>query len=140
MSKFLIPFDGSDSALRAVRYIVSLAKEISGTEIELLYVQDPVPLKVHAGASNEQILHRQADEADRILQPARQLLDAENLPYQVRCRTGSPANEIAQHVDETHCDGVIMGTRGMSPLASLMIGSIATRTVHLVTVPVTLVK
>lgn len=140
MQKILIPFDGSANALRAVRYAASLAKKLSDMQIELLYVQDPVPLKVHAGPSDEEIRRRQADEAERILLPARQLLDAEGIPYQVRCRTGSPANEIALHAHETHCDGIIMGTRGMGPIATLMIGSVAARVIYLVDVPVTLIK
>lgn len=140
MRKVLIPFDGSDSALRAVQYAVSLAKEITGMQVELLNVQDPVPLKAHAGASDAEIQHKQAEEAGRILQPARQILDAAGIPYQVRLRTGSPANEIALQVNETNCDSIIMGTRGMGPVASLMIGSVATRVIYLVDVPVTLIK
>jgi nucleotide-binding universal stress UspA family protein len=33
-----------------------------------------------------------------------------------------------------------MGTRGMTPLASLVLGSVATKVIHLSDVPVTLVK
>ena len=71
---------------------------------------------------------------------ARQILDAEEVQYKVRSRVGSPANEIARHVHETQCDAIIMGTRGLSPVANLMIGSVATKVIHLVEVPVTLIK
>ena len=33
-----------------------------------------------------------------------------------------------------------MGTRGMTPLANLMLGSIATKVIHLTDIPVTLVR
>lgn len=140
MKKILIPCDGSDNALRAVRYAASVAKERTDVELELLNVQDPMQLGTHATRSVQEIEQMQAGEANRILQPARQLLDAEQVPYHVRCRVGSPAGEIAQHVYETHCDAVIMGTRGLGPIASVMIGSVATRVIHLVEVPVTLIK
>jgi nucleotide-binding universal stress UspA family protein len=140
MPKILVPCDGSDNALRAVRYAASLAKQLPDVHVELLNVQDPVLLREHAMRSVQEIEHQQADEAGRILQPARTILDEQGLPYQVRCRTGSPANEIARHVHENHCDAIIMGTRGLGPVASLMIGSVATRTIHLVDVPVTLIK
>ncbi|HYD80291.1 MAG TPA: cation:proton antiporter [Paucimonas sp.] len=48
--------------------------------------------------------------------------------------------KIAQHLHETYRDGIIMGTRGMEPVPTLMTGSVATRLVHLADVPVTLVK
>ncbi len=140
MRKLLIPCDGSDNALRAVRYAASLAKELSDVELELLNVQDPLPQKVHSVLSEQEIARWQAGEADLILQPARQILDAEEVRYQVRTRVGSPANEIARHVQETQCDAIIMGTRGMGPIVNLVIGSVATKVIHLVEVPVTLIK
>ena len=140
MRKILVPCDGSDNALRAVRYAVSVAKECSDVHLELLNVEDPMQLRTHAALSVQEIAQMQADDAARILQPARQVLDAEGVPYQAGCRTGSPANQIAQHVHETHCDMVIMGTRGLSPIAGAMIGSVATKVIHLVDVPVTLIK
>ncbi|HYD96254.1 MAG TPA: universal stress protein [Noviherbaspirillum sp.] len=140
MPKILVPCDGSDNALRAVRHAASLAKLIQGTEIELLNVQDPVLLRDHVTRSALEIERMQADEAGRVLHPARRVLEAERIPYQVRRRSGTPASEIAQQVHESHCDAVVMGTRGLGPVASLMIGSVAMRVIHLVDVPVTLIK
>ena len=140
MRTILIPCDGSDNALRAVRYAASLAKELSDVHLELLNVQDPLPQKVHAALSEQEIAHWRAGEADLILQPARQILDAKEVQYQVPSRVGSPANEIARHVHETQCDAIIMGTRGLGAVANLMIGSVATKVIHLVEVPVTLIK
>lgn len=140
MRKILIPCDGSSNALRAVRYAASITKGNSDIQLELLYVQDPVLLKVHAALSAQEIERWQAEEADRILEPAKKILESEGVPYQVSRRAGPFANEIARHVHEKQCDAIIMGTRGMSPLANAMIGSIATKVIHLVDVPVTLIK
>lgn len=140
MRKILVPFDGSENALRAVRYAASVAKERSGVQLELLYVDDPVPLGLHAAFSAQELARGQADEAIRILYPAGKILDAESVQYQMRWRTGSPAAEIAKHAQENQCESIIMGTRGLGPIASMVIGSVATKTVHLADVPVTLVK
>ena len=140
MRTILIPFDGSDNALRAVRYAASLAKELSDVHLELLHVHDPLPQKVHDALSEQEIARWRAGETDILLQPARQILDAREVQYQVRTRVGSPANEIARHVQETQCDAIIMGTRGLGQVANLMIGSVATKVIHLVEVPVTLIK
>jgi nucleotide-binding universal stress UspA family protein len=140
MRKILIPCDGSDNALRAVRYAASLAKELSDAQLELLNVQEPLPEKVHAALSEQEIARWQTGEADLILQPARQILDAEDVKYQARSRVGPPANEIARHVRETQCDAIVMGTRGLGPIVNLVLGSVATKVIHLVAVPVTLIK
>jgi len=140
MQKILIPCDGLDNGLRVVRYAASLAIRLSDVQLELLNVQEPLPKKVHAALSEQVIARWHAGEADLILQPARQILDAEEVQYQVRSRVGSPANEIALHVRETQCDAIIMGTRGLSPIVNLVIGSVATKVIYLVEVPVTLIK
>ncbi|CAH1197929.1 Usp domain-containing protein [Candidatus Nitrotoga sp. BS] len=141
MRKILIPCDGSDNSLRAVRYAASVAKDLPDLQLELLHVQDPILMKVYANLSAQETEHnRQADEADRTLRSAKQILDTEGVPYQVHWCAGSPANEIARHVHDTHCNSIIMGTRGLSPVAAMMIGSVATKVIHLVEVPVTLIK
>jgi len=140
MKKILVPCDGSENALRAVRHAASLAKMVPGVQLELLNVQDPVLLREHAAATIQEIERWQSDEANRIFQPAKQILDADGISYQVARRTGSPAREIVHHLADTHCDAIVMGTRGLSAIAGLMIGSVATKVIHLVDVPVTLIK
>lgn len=140
MSNILVPFDGSDSSLRAVRHATGLAKLIAGTQIELLHVLDPVLMGEHAATTTQDIRRMQDEEAARVLQPAREVLDAEGIPYMTHHRCGAAAGEIAQQVFESKSDAIVMGTRGLGPIASIMIGSVATRVIHLVDVPVTLIK
>jgi nucleotide-binding universal stress UspA family protein len=47
---------------------------------------------------------------------------------------------IANLARRLRCDSIVMGTRGMTALGNLVLGSLATRVVHLAGVPVTLVK
>ena len=55
-------------------------------------------------------------------------------------RIGSAATEIIAYAVEHDCDAIVMGTRGMSAIGSLVMGSVAQKVVHLAPVPVTLVK
>ena len=128
MQKILVPFDGSHNALRAVRYAVRTVQEKPTPELELLHVLDPMSHRSHATLTNEEINDLYASEADQVLQPARQILDHAGISYQARYRVGAAASEIAAQVHEAGCDGVVMGTRGMGPIANLMIGSVASRT------------
>ncbi|MGV3742505.1 MAG: universal stress protein [Burkholderiaceae bacterium] len=140
MQKIVVPCDGSENAVRAVRYAADLAGKIRDVQLHLLYVEDPVLMRQCAMLPPGEQEKFRCAEKDRILQEARDLLASSGVSFQEYIRTGPPADEIAHHVQEAGCDAVIMGTRGRSPLASVMIGSVATHTVHLVQVPVTLVK
>lgn len=140
MRKLLVPFDGSQSALHALRHAITLAKEGFATDLELLYVGDPMPLGVHGALTQDEIHHREADDAGRILKPARDVLDSAGVPYQCRFRIGTAASEIARHAQDCGCAGIVMGSRGMSPIIGLMVGSVASRVIGLANVPVTVVK
>lgn len=140
MQKVLVPYDGSSNAIRAVRFAADLLKRLPDIQLELLYVQDPILMREYAFLPEQERRKLECAEADRILQEARQVLREEGIQWKECLRIGSPAKEIALHARESGCDSIIMGTRGLGPIASVMIGSVATHTVHLVHIPVTLVK
>jgi nucleotide-binding universal stress UspA family protein len=140
MEKVLIPFDGSNYALHAVGYVIGLLQQIPGLKIGLVHTLDPTQLGSEAGLSHEQISHRHSDNAADIMRTAVVLLDQAGVSCEQMYRIGDPANEIASLVREKNYDAIIMGTRGMGAVANLMIGSVAMKTVHLVQVPVMLIK
>ena len=53
---------------------------------------------------------------------------------------GDVPKVLANYAEENGCDGIVMGTRGMGAIGNLVLGSIATKVIHLTKVPVTLVK
>ena len=139
MRRILLPCDGSENALRAVQYAATLAKEFPNVQVELLNVQDPVPQQIFSIMSAKQVTEFQASAADTILDAAKRILDMAGVPYEARFRVGSPASEIARHINETACDAVMMGIRGLG-LVAMVIGSVTTKVIHLVDVPVVLIK
>ncbi len=74
------------------------------------------------------------------LQAARMLLDEAAIPFTAQVLIGDVAESIARYAHEIGADKIIMGTRGMTPLANLMLGSIATKVIHRTDIPVTLVR
>lgn len=140
MQKILVPVDGSDNALRAVRHAIAAANSNPMIELHLLHVLEPMPTHVHAYFSVDDIKKIEAGAAAEILQPATRLCDEAAVPYVSHARVGAIAPTIAACADELQCNAIIMGTRGMSAIASLVIGSVTTKVIHLASVPVTLVK
>lgn len=136
MSKVLVPIDGSPAALRALRHAMNVA-----TEIHILNVQPraEVPaLLLHMTQS--EIDNAQREHGKSTLVDARKVLDAARRAYRAHVVLGDPAAEIVRMADSEHVDLIVMGTRGMSAIGNLALGSIATKVVHLSKVPVTLVR
>lgn len=142
MEKILIPADGSVSSANAVKFALGLAQRNADTHLFLINVQEPPPaeIMIEAGIPPEtwQASHQEAGR--KALEGACKLLDDAKLRYTATVAVGHPVTEIAARAQELGCTRVIMGTRGMGSIGNLVLGSVATRVVHAVNCPVTLVK
>jgi len=74
-----------------------------------------------------------------MLAVARQLLDAAGLRYVPPIPVGQIAQTVVEHAQRSGCTMIWMGTRGMAAVSSVVMGSIATRVLHLAHIPVVLV-
>jgi len=145
MPRFLIPVDGSENAQRAVRHVVALAAQLSEPpHVVLLNVQPPIPAKDLLLEGRPSEIHRlEAPEREHgaiALAPAESALRAAGLSSQSLIEIGEPAPVIASTVRTYHCDEIVMGARGLTPIDSVILGSVSARVIHLATVPVVLVK
>jgi nucleotide-binding universal stress UspA family protein len=57
----------------------------------------------------------------------------------VHAEVGDIAATIVRLAAKQHCDMIYMGTRGMGAVSGLVMGSTATKVLHLASVPVVLV-
>ena len=141
MHKILVAVDGSANSARAVSYAIRLAETGAALELHLLNVQpEIISGDVRMFVSREIIENYQRDEGERALESAKQLLEGAGIPYNAHVAVGHAAETIARHAAELNCDAIVMGTRGLGSIASMVLGSVATKVLHLVGMPVTLVK
>ncbi|MGH8675202.1 MAG: universal stress protein, partial [Burkholderiales bacterium] len=62
------------------------------------------------------------------------------ITYGARVLVGPPAETIVAHAKRERFELVLIGHRGMSAAASMLVGSVAARVLHLSPIPVLLVK
>jgi len=142
MLKVLLPVDGSPSAIRATRKLIdTLDWYKEAPAIDLIAVHLPLPKIGNVGAfvSREMIEKYYQDECDAMLAPARKLLDAAGVAYAAHRLTGPIAESIVERATQSGSDMIYMGTRGMSALANMAMGSVAMRVLHLCHIPVVLI-
>jgi len=142
MTKILVPVDGSQSCLRAVDHVIARSKRTQeALELHLLAVHPPIPYANAIAAIGTEAVNRfYREEGNAALKVARERLDAAAVAYRHHISVGDPADVISRFVRENQISEVIMGTRGMGAVSNLLLGSVASKVIHLVDVPVTLVK
>jgi nucleotide-binding universal stress UspA family protein len=141
MMRFLVPVDGSTHGERAIAHVIRLAKCRDKPDIHLINVREPVDSwEVRRFLTEEEIARVQQREGEEDLRAARALLDAAGVAYEAQVLAGPVAQTIAHYADTHKCDQIIMGTHGRGGLATLFLGSVAAKVIHLAHVPVTLVR
>jgi nucleotide-binding universal stress UspA family protein len=143
MLKIMIPVDGSESSLNAVRHVVRLKESNLSLSVMLLNVyQEPVPYgALDAQVTADRIREIEKEYTDPALAEAEKVLREAGIEYERELRVAVDiAPMIARRAEELGCDAIVMGTHGGGALARALMGSTAMKVVHLVRLPVTVVK
>ena len=142
MLKLLVATDGSDNANRVIDHVIKQAGRCAEpVEVHLLNVQPPlVGVNVKLFISLEDLNAYYHDEGMAALKSGREKLDAAGIEYAFHIGVGDPAAVIAQYAEDKQCEQIVMGSRGMGTVANLVLGSVATKAIHLAKVPVLLIK
>jgi nucleotide-binding universal stress UspA family protein len=139
--KILLPVDGSEQALHAVRHALELLDAGLRASFVLATVQEPVYLYERLLPPDAEVLERVTGAVgDKSLAGAEALFDAAGVAYEREIASGEPAPVLIELARRHGCDAIIMGARGRGALRSALLGSVSQRVVHEAELPVTVVK
>lgn len=143
MRNVMVPFDGSDSARRALQYVIDYARDNRNPlKVHVINVQqEPVLFGEYVtGEMIEDLNNGLLAKSNEILSEAAGRLQEAGIDWQTHPALGNVPDQVRDLVAQLGCDTVVMGTRGLSSFSGLLLGSVATRVIHEVPVPVLLVK
>ena len=139
--KILVPVDGSPASIRAVKLAVDQVRALPEASLVLVNVQNfsglSLPEQIMPSAWIQREEQRAADEA---LKDAVTTCREAGISYVTRTERGGVAPTIDRVARDEHVQHIFMGTRGLGGVRGLLLGSVATQLLHLIDVPVTLVK
>ena len=137
ITHILVPTDFSTDANAAFNYALGLARKFDAPVHLLHVVEDPVAAGVWSSeiytaevAGLQVNLVRDAEERLRRTVPN----DAGMVSTEVR--SGSAARQIIETARDRSADLIVMGTRGRTGMAHVIMGSVAERVVRLAPCPV----
>jgi len=141
MLKILLPVDGSEPALDAVRHALRLVADGLAASFVLANVQEPATLYEMVTAHDPEVLDRISAEAgEHVLQPAEALLDTAGVRWEREIAVGDPGHVLAEMIERHGIDAVVMGARGLGAARSAIAGSVSHWLLVHGTVPVTVVR
>jgi nucleotide-binding universal stress UspA family protein len=137
ISKILVATDGSETALKASRYAVDLAKQLSASIIVLsvidnrslasYYAVPPEVTAIHIMEPVEDFLREAAKkDVDRV----KKLCEKKGVSCHGVISKGHPAEEILKEAERSRSNLIVLGSHGKSALATIFLGSVTYGIVH----------
>jgi len=141
MLKILLPVDGSDASLDAVRHVLRLVGNGLSASLVLANVQEPANLYELVTAHDPEVLQNvSAGAAAHLLERAEALLRGAGVPWEREIASGDPAHVLAEMIERHGIDAVVMGARGIGAARSAVAGSVSHWLITHAPVPVTVVR
>ncbi|WP_323675885.1 universal stress protein [Halorubellus sp. PRR65] len=145
----LVPTDGSNLAVEALREALSLA-ELTDATIHVLYVVDDAKIAELASGTGiddvsvdgdvDGLFERFEAIGEHALDDLREAATDRGLTLTTAIRRGLPEEEILAYVEETEIDLLVMGTHGRRGIERYILGSTTERVLRKSPVPVLTVR
>ena len=130
--RWLVAVDGSRGSLRAVEMVARLSVVEQGAGVDLVHVES----WLNKEAAETELARRGWAATTN----ARQLLDASRIHWRLHALMGEGAPEIASLADQLGSRGIAIGSRGLTAAESVLLGSVASKVVHLARTAVLIVR
>jgi nucleotide-binding universal stress UspA family protein len=138
--KILLPVDGSENALEAVRHALRLVDDGLRASFVLANVQEPASLNEVVVAHNAEVIEKVSEAAaEHSLASAQELLRVAGLEFETEIGHGDPGHQIVDIAERCGCELIILGARGMEPLEGAL-GSAADSVLRHASMPVMIVR
>jgi nucleotide-binding universal stress UspA family protein len=138
--RILVPVDFSDHSAKALETAIELAKTFSGS-VHLLHAY-PINTAVYPYGMilTEQVEREIREAAQRQLEEWTAKATAAGVEAEGQITPASASQAIFERAQELNADLIVMGTRGISGLQHVLLGSVAERTIRLASCPVLTVR
>lgn len=146
MKKILLATDGSPYALKAAGLAGEIARFQPETRVTVAYVAhipiDPHTITVYGVdfAPDIPLDAMIENTAAPVLEKSKKATGLPDDRLDTEVLVGHPAEEICGLANREGYDLIVTGSRGLSPIKELLLGSVSDRIAHLSSVPVLIVK
>jgi nucleotide-binding universal stress UspA family protein len=128
----VLALDGSEGSRRAIPVAAEIAKS-NGAKVVVAHIEEDV---IGKGGGP---IHATENEIQDEIRREAESLSGQGVQTSVEMRAvllGGPAHPIEEIADDANADLIIVGTRGHSPVAGLLLGSVTQRLLHIAHRPV----
>lgn len=120
--KILLGYDGSEASKKAFTTACGLAVRHNAELIVLTVCRPP---EIGDDVETEAVIENSRNYHRRMLAELRPELAARKIKSHLEVAVGHPAEQIIYHADKHKADVIVVGSRGRSKFAHLLLGSVS---------------
>ncbi|WP_458412132.1 universal stress protein [Schinkia sp. CFF1] len=141
-SRILVAYDGSDLSKKALDMAMTLAKQDEKIELTVVAVSNaPTATTMGSyGIFNQELINDIREQAEKIINEAKEKVSTLSNKTNTVVLDGHPGKLIVDHANQTSCDLIVMGSRGLSGVKEMFLGSTSHYVVQRANCPVFIVK
>jgi nucleotide-binding universal stress UspA family protein len=135
--KILVGYDGSEAGNKAFDSALELAKN-HNAELYVLTISRPP--EIGDDVETEAVIENPREYHRKLLVPLRRKTDQAGVKGHFEVAVGHPAEQIISNADRHQVDLIVVGDRGHSKFARLLLGSVSKTVVQYADRPVLVVR
>lgn len=135
----LLPVDGSPHSMRAAEAAIEIARHFN-SEIILLNCRKALGTMILGEPMFQGNVEKHVEKSEEILAPFIALLKDSGVQFSERIIPGRARDIIPEVAKAEHCDLIVMGKRGTSDIARLVVGSVTNKVLQIAQCPVLVIR
>lgn len=138
--KLLVPIDGSAEALAATNYARKIAEKFSSAVTLIHIIQHSAYMVSDAHSLPNSVIESLDERGNQVLAQALEIFRDFDGRVATRIEYGHPGIKITEISKENKYSLIIMGRRGMSDVAKLLMGSVSNYVLHYALCPTLIIR
>ncbi|HLR82771.1 MAG TPA: universal stress protein [Paenalcaligenes sp.] len=141
MKNILVLIDGSEPSLRAIKQAFKYAQLVDEATVHIVNVQIAIAPRRAARFFSQEVLDEYYSEEGRlVMEKAKDLIAEAPVKVKKSVVVGELEESVQNYIQDHDCTHAIMGTRGLGTVPGLFLGSVTTKIIQAIDIPLTLVK
>jgi len=138
IKKILVALDGSKNSFKGLDEAIYLAQHFNSaiTALCVIPAYPPLPLMGRQISYEKHI----SEQAKKFMSNAKKTCVINKVRFNEKIIKGIATSDIAEFASDNKFDLIVIGSRGMSPVKELFLGSVSNAVVHKSKIPVLIVK
>ncbi len=127
LKRILVAVDGSEHSLEAAEFAASMVEKYDIPEVIMIHVVPTTAIYEGVDVWRVNVMSFLEDHGNQLLEEAMKKMEDEGVNVEGILAHGDPGSQIVKAARKREVDMVLMGSRGITGLASVFLGSVGER-------------